>query len=86
MHSWKAGLALGEPASSKRRRRALAAEETAGRRERSVTAERGQTDWWARMAAAPLAAGPALIVIMALSVGLWAIVWAAIALAVSAEG
>jgi hypothetical protein len=86
MHSWKVGLALAEPAYRKRRRRALLAERKARRRERSITAGLSRSEHSARTATLPLDIGRALIVILLLSLGLWAIIWAAVALAVAALG
>src|SRR5271166_3483535 len=88
MRRWKVGLAPAEPAYRKRRRRALAAERKARRRERGITAElsRSERSGSVRTATLPLDIGPALIVILALSLGLWAIIWVAIRLALAALG
>jgi hypothetical protein len=80
MHRWKVGLAPAEPAYRKRRRRALTAERKARRRERGISAELSRSERSVRTAT------PALIVILMLSLGLWAIVWAAIELALAALG
>ena len=79
MHRWKVGLVPAKPADRKRRR-GLAAERKARRRDlrcdRSVT----RSERSACTAVVPLPAGQALIVILLLSVGLWAMIWAAVAL------
>jgi hypothetical protein len=81
MHRWKVGLAPTKPAYRKRRRRALAAEGKARRRERSLNAGLLRSEQSVRAATLPLDIGPAPIVILLLSLGLRAITWAAIALA-----
>jgi hypothetical protein len=83
MHRWKVGLAPAEPAYRKRRRRALAAARKARRRQRGITVELLRS---ARTAALPLGIGPALTAIMLLSLGLWAMIWAVVALALAARG
>ena len=85
MHRWKVGLAPAKPAW-KRRRGALVAERKARRRDRGVIGRLPQPERSARTAATPLAAGPALVVILLLSLGLWAMIWEALALAVSKFG
>ena len=62
----------------------LVDERKARRRERGVTAQLSRLERPARGAIVPLALGPALIVILLLSLGLWALIWAAVELAVSA--
>jgi hypothetical protein len=84
MHRWKVGLVPAEPAYRKRRRRALAAERKARRRDRGISVKPSGSERSARTTIVPLAGGPALIVILLLSLGLWAMIWAAAALAVSA--
>ena len=86
MHRWKVGLAPAEPAYRKRRRRALAAERKARRRQHGVTAALSRSEQSLPTISVPLERGPALIVIVMLSLGLWAIIWTAVALAVSALG
>jgi hypothetical protein len=104
LHRWKLGLPLTEPAYRKRRRRALAAERKARRRESnmtagrsqpsiaagrsqpSVTAGRSQSERGERRTNLPLDIGPALIVILLLSLGLWAMIWAVVALTLRALG
>ena len=86
MHRWKVGLAPAEPAYRKRRRRALVAERKSRRRERSITVAPSRSALSARTAAFPLNTGTALIVILLLSLGLWAMIWAAVALAFRALG
>ena len=86
MHRWKVGLAPAKPAYRKRRRRALVANRLARRRERSVPAGLSRSQRSARTATIPLNIGPALIVVLLLSVALWATIWAAIALAFGGGG
>jgi hypothetical protein len=82
MHRWKVGLAPAKPAYRKRRRRALAADRLARRRQRGLS----RSHRLARTATIPLNIGPALIVVLLLSLGLWATIWAAIALAFGGVG
>ena len=84
MHRWKVGRAPAEPAYRRRRRRALAAERKSRRRERGITAGLSRLERPARTAPLPLDIGPALIVILLLSLGLWAMIWAAVALVLRA--
>jgi|GEM_PF-6862932 len=86
MRRWKVGLAPAEPAYRRRRRRALASERKARRRETGITAQLSRSERSARAITVPLEVGPALIVILLLSLGLWAMIWAAVALAVSVLG
>lgn len=86
MHRWKVGLVPAEPVYRRRRRRALVAETKARRRERGIAAARLRSERWARTSSVPLAVGSALIVILMLSLGLWAMIWAAVTLVVSALG
>jgi hypothetical protein len=86
MYRWKVGLAPAEPAYRKRRRGALAAGRDVRHRERGVAAELSRLERSARTATVPLAIGPALIVILMLSLGLWAMIWAAATLVASALG
>jgi hypothetical protein len=86
MHRWKVGLAPAEPAYRKRRRRVLVAERKARRRERSIAAGLSRPERSVRTATLPLDIGPAVIVILPLSLGLWAIIWAAVRLALAALG
>ena len=86
MHRWKVGLAPAKPADRKRRRRALVADRLARRRERSITAGLSRSQRSARTATIPLDIGPALIVVLLLSLALWATIGAAIALALAAWG
>jgi hypothetical protein len=86
MHRWKVGLPTTEPAYRKRRRRALAAERKARRRESSITAGRWQSERSEPRTSLPLDIGPALIVILLLSLGLWAMIWAAVALTLRVLG
>ena len=86
MHRWKVGLAPAAHAYRKRRRRALAAERKARRRDRGISVGLSQSERLADTTAVPLAIGPALIVILLLSLGLWAMIWAAVELAVTALG
>jgi hypothetical protein len=84
MHRWKVGLAPAKPAYRKRRRRALGGERQARRRQHGFTTALSASAGPLRAAIVPLAGGPALIVILLLSLGLWAIMWAAVALGLSA--
>jgi hypothetical protein len=84
MHRWKVGLAPAEPAYRKRRRRTLAAERKSRRRARSIGAGLLRSDRPGVTASLPLDIQPALIVILLLSLGLWAVIWAAVALALRA--
>jgi hypothetical protein len=86
MHRWKVGLAPAEPAYRKRRRRALTAQRKARRRERGLAAALSRSERSVRTATLPLDLGPALIVILLSSLGLWAIIWAALGLALAALG
>ena len=86
MHRWKVGLAPAKSAYPKQRRRALVVERQARRRQRGITAVLSRLERSAQTAAVPLAVGPALIVILLLSLGFWGVIWAAMALAVSALG
>jgi hypothetical protein len=86
MHRWKVGLVPAEPAYRRRRRRALVAERKARRRDRGIAAALSRSERWARTASVPLAVGSAIIVILMLSLGLWAMIWAAVTLVVSALG
>ena len=78
MRRWKVGLAAAEPAYRKRRRRALTAERKARRRERSITPGLSRSERFARTAHLPLDIGPALIIILLLSLGLWVAIWEAV--------
>ena len=84
MHRWKVGLAPAEPAHRKRRRRTLAAERKSRRRARSIDARLLRSDRSARTATLPLNIEPALIVILLFSLGLWVMIWGAVALALRA--
>jgi hypothetical protein len=84
MHRWKVGRAPAEPAYRRRRRRALAAERKARRRERGIAAALSRLERPAVTACPALDIGPALTVILLLSLGLWAMIWAAVALALRA--
>lgn len=84
MRRWKVGLVRAQPAYRKRRRRALAAERKAQRRNRDATAALWPSQRSAWTASVPLPAGPALIVILLLSLGMWAMIGAAISLIISA--
>ncbi len=86
MHRWKVGLAPAKPAYRKRRRRSLVADRLARRRERSIAAGLSRPRRSARTATVPLDIGPALIVVLLLSLALWATIGAAIALALAGLG
>jgi hypothetical protein len=83
MHPWRVGFAPAKPSHRKRRRRAFVTERQARRRQRVITTTLSRSEQSAG-AIVPLADGPAVIVILLLSVALWGMVWAAVALAVSA--
>ena len=84
MHRWKVGLAPPKPAYRKRRRRAPVADRLARRRVRSIAAGLSRSPRSVRTATIPLNIGPALIVVLLLSLALWATIWAAMALALAA--
>jgi len=86
MHRWRVGLVPAEPAYRRRRRRVLVAERKVRRRQRGIAAALSQSERWARTASVPVAVGSALIVILMLSLGVWAMIWAAVTLVVSALG
>jgi hypothetical protein len=86
MHRWKVGLAPAKPAYRKRRRRAFGADRQPSRRQRDNTTALSRSERSARAVTVPLADGPALIVILLLSLALWGMVWGAMALAVAALG
>ena len=79
MHRWKVGLAPTKPAYRKRRRRALAANRLARRRERSIAAGVSRSLRSARAATIPLNIRPALILGLLLSLALWATIEVVIA-------
>ena len=64
----------------------LVAERKPGRRDCGIAVALSQSERWARTASVPLAVGSALIVILMLSPGLWAMIWAAVTLVVSPLG
>ncbi len=66
------------PVSRKQHRRALAAEREARRRRRHITAGLSRADRLVRAADLPLNTGASLIVILLLSLGLWAAIWGAV--------
>jgi len=72
-----------KPVFRKRRRLVLAAERQA-RRRKSTTWGPSRSDRSARAAALPLNIGASLIVVLLLSVGLWAAIWGAVASSASA--
>ena len=84
MYRWTVGFTPAEPTHRTRRRRALAAERKARRRDRGIRVGLRRSDRWAYATIVALPVGPALIVIVLLSLGLWAMIWAAVALALSA--
>lgn len=86
MYRWKVGLVPAEPAYRRRSRRALVTERKARRRDRGIAAALSQFERSARIASAPLGAGSAFILILMLSLGLWATVWAAVTFVLSALG
>ena len=78
------GLTPAKPVFRKRRRLALAAERQARRRKSSTTWGPSRSDRSARAAALPLNIGASLIVVLLLSVGLWAAILGAVASSASA--
>jgi hypothetical protein len=66
------GLTPAKPVYRKRRRLALAAERQAGHRKSSTTSGPSRSERSARAAALPLNRGASLIVVLVLSLGLWA--------------
>jgi hypothetical protein len=86
MHRWKVGLVPAEPAYRRRRRRELVAERKASRRDRGIAAALSRSERSGRFTSESLAVGPELIVILMSSLGLWAMIWAAVTLVVSALG
>jgi hypothetical protein len=86
MHRWKVGLAPAEPAYRRRRRRALVSERKARRRDQGIAAQLLRSERSAHTITVPLEVGPALIVIVLLSLAFWAMIWGAVALAVSVLG
>src|SRR6202048_500762 len=77
------GLTPAKPVFRKRRRLAIAAERQA-RRRKSTTWGPSRSDRSARAAALPLNIGASLIVVLLLSVGLWAAILGAVASSASA--
>jgi hypothetical protein len=84
MHRLKVGLAPAKPAYRKRRRRWPVAERQARRRHCGITVVSSRPERSAQTVAVRLAVGPALTLILLLSLGLWAMIWAAVGSAVSA--
>jgi hypothetical protein len=79
VHRQRVGPYPARPVSRKRRQRALAAY-----RNRRITAGSSRSDRSARAAALPLNRGASLIVVLLLSLGLWAAIWGAVASLASA--
>ena len=77
------GLTPAKPVFRKRRRLPLAGERQARRRKSSTTWGLSRSDRSARAAALPLNIGASLIVVLLLSLGLWAAIWGAVASLVS---
>jgi hypothetical protein len=86
MQRRKVGLAPTAPAYRRRRRRALASDRKARRRKHGFIADLSPSQRSAHTIGVPLEVGPALIVIVLLSLGLWAMIWVAVASAVSVLG
>jgi len=78
------GVTPAKPVFRKRRRLALAAERQARRRKISTTSGPSRSDRSARAAALPLNRGASLIVVLLLSLGLWAAIYGAAASLASA--
>src|ERR1700730_17540650 len=79
VHRRRVGPYPARPVSRKRRQRALAAD-----RNRRITAGPSRSDRSARAAALPLNRRASLIVVLLLSLGLWAAIWGAVASLASA--
>jgi hypothetical protein len=77
------GLTPAKPGFRKRRRLPLAGERQARRRKSSTTWGPSRSGRSARAAALPLNIGASLIVVLLLSLGLWAAIWGAVASLVS---
>jgi hypothetical protein len=86
MHRWKVGLAPAEPAYRTRCRRAFVSERKAPRRDHGIATQLPRSGRSAHTITVPLEVGPALIVIVLLSLAFWAMIWGAVALAVSVLG
>jgi hypothetical protein len=77
------GLTPAKTVFRKRRRLALAAERQARRKSRTTSGP-SRSDRSARPAALPLNRGASVIVVLLLSLGLWAAIWGAVASSASA--
>jgi hypothetical protein len=78
-HRRRVSLTPARPVSRNRHRLALAAECQARRSRRHITAGPSRSDRLVRTADVPLNRGASLIVILLLSLGLWAAIWGAVA-------
>jgi hypothetical protein len=78
------GLTPAKPGFRKRRRHALCAERQARGRKSSSTSGPSRSDRSARPAALPLNRGASVIVVLLLSLGLWAAIWGAVTSSASA--
>src|SRR6266851_7956517 len=78
-HRRRVSLTPARPVSRNRHRLALAAECQAHRSRRHITAGPSRSDRLVRTADVPLNRGASLIVILLLSLGLWAAIWALLA-------
>ena len=79
LHLQGVGLNPERPVLRKPRRLTLAAERQTRRRKRGITTRPSRSDRSARAAALPLNRGASLIVVLLLSLGLWAAIWGAVA-------
>ncbi len=77
VHRRLVGRGSEKPVSRKRRRLALAVERQVRRSRRGIIAGPSRSDRSESVIAAPLNPGTSLIVIILLSVGLWAAIWEA---------
>jgi hypothetical protein len=83
MHRRRPGFTPPAP-YRKRRHRARVAERRARRRDRDLAVREIAVERSVHTATAPLTIGPALIVILVLSLGMWALIWAAVRLVLAA--
>jgi hypothetical protein len=78
-HRRRVSLTPARPVSRNRHRHALAEERQAHRDRRHITAGPSRSDRLVRTADVPLNTGASFVVILLLSLGLWAAIWSAVA-------